>query len=126
MLCFKIKPIQRSSRGVVSAEAELVDRRHVRSSSGKRELRPVILTAVELAGQRWEIELTLTRRDAMGFRMLLGRQALRGRFLVDPGRSYIRGKRNAKKRSKERGRKRRGRKGRGARGPRDQRLDEEE
>ncbi|MDA1266070.1 MAG: RimK/LysX family protein, partial [Planctomycetota bacterium] len=46
-----------------------------------------------LLGERWEIEVTLTRRDAMGFRLLLGRQALRDRLLVDPGRSFVNGRR---------------------------------
>ena len=54
-------------------------------------MRPVILTDVEIGGQYWPIELTLTRRDAMGFRMLLGRQAIRGRFAVDPGVSFVSG-----------------------------------
>ncbi|HUE77913.1 MAG TPA: RimK/LysX family protein, partial [Longimicrobiales bacterium] len=63
--------------------------RKVRSSSGVVSLRPVIATDVELHGVRWEIEVTLTRRDAMGFRMLLGRQAIRGLFAVDPGRSFL-------------------------------------
>jgi hypothetical protein len=52
---------------------------------------------VEIQQQRWAIELTLTNRDVMGFRMLLGRQALRGRFLVDPGRSFLLSSRPARK-----------------------------
>jgi hypothetical protein len=69
--------------------------RNVRSSSGESELRPVILTTIEIFGESWEVELTLTRRDAMGFRMLLGRQAVRGHIVVDPGRSYLNGKRSS-------------------------------
>jgi hypothetical protein len=53
-----------------------------------RTRRPVIRTLVELGGARWPIELTLVGRDEMGFRMLLGRQAVRGRFVVDPSRSF--------------------------------------
>jgi hypothetical protein len=53
----------------------------------------VVKTVVELMGRRWPIELTLTRRDAMGFRMLLGRQATRRRFVVDPGGSFHAGRR---------------------------------
>jgi hypothetical protein len=64
----------------------------VRSSNGVDDLRPVIVTSVELLGQIWPIELTLASRDAMGFRMLLGRQALVDRFLIDPGRSYVAGR----------------------------------
>lgn len=84
---FKVQPIQRSDR-VVEAEAELIDYRHVRSSSGELTWRPVVSTTIEMLGQRWPIELTLANRDSMGFRMLLGREAFRGRLLVDAGRSY--------------------------------------
>lgn len=91
MVRFRVHPIQRDFRTTVEAEARLVDLRKVRSSSGAVSLRPVIATEVELLGVRWEIEVTLTRRDAMGFRMLLGRQAIRGRFAVDAGRSFVGG-----------------------------------
>ena len=89
MIRFKVHPIQREFRTVVEAEAELVDLRKVRSSSGVQTLRPVIATVLALGDRSWEVEITLVRRDAMGFRMLLGRQALRGHFVVDPGRSFI-------------------------------------
>ena len=69
-------------------ESEVVDERWVRNPGGRRELRPVIETTVRIGAARWPIELTLSRRDEMGFRMLLGRRALRGRALVDPGRSF--------------------------------------
>ena len=61
----------------------------MKSSSGHREYRPIIRTAVQLGGETWPIDLTLTTRDAMGFRMLLGREAIRKRFVVDSGRSYL-------------------------------------
>lgn len=93
MVRFKVHPEQRSSREVVSAVAPLVDRRSVRPSTGEAEKRPVVLVPIELLGRSWEIELTLTRRDMMGFRMLLGRQAIRGRFVVDPDRSFLNGRR---------------------------------
>jgi hypothetical protein len=89
---FVIHPEQDSSEPAIPVELPLVARRHVRDSGGKAELRPVVEAMVELHGQRWLIEITLTRRDAMGFRMLLGRQAIRRRFVVDPGRSYLAGK----------------------------------
>ncbi len=89
---FEVHPLQRGSAGAVRARAEVVDMRSVRSSSGQVELRPVIRTRLALAGQEFEIELTLTRRDEMGFRMLLGREALRRMFLVHPGRSFLLGK----------------------------------
>lgn len=88
-LAFKVHPLQKNDDYVVNCECALLEYRVVTSSNGRRETRPVIRTEVELSGFRWPIELTLTRRDAMGFRMLLGREALRGRFTVDPGRSYL-------------------------------------
>jgi len=72
--------------------AELHGRRTVRSSEGSETMRPVILAPIEVFGRQWTIELTLIRRDNMGFRMLLGRQAVRRRFVVDPNRSYLAGK----------------------------------
>ena len=92
MVRFAIQPLQRSNKRVVIAEAEMIDERVVRSSNGVHDLRPVIITSVELLGQSWPIELTLASRDAMGFRMLLGRLALVDRFLIDPGRSYLGGR----------------------------------
>lgn len=100
MVRFRVHPLQRDARTSVAAAAPLLEERHVRNSGGGVELRPVIETPVKLLGKLWTIELTLTNRDAMGFRMLLGRQAVRGRFLVDPSTSYMGGrgpKRKAKK-----------------------------
>jgi len=90
---FEVHPEQRSGKNAVIAEQPIVEWRHVKPSSGKAERRPVILTTVELLDLRREVEVTLTRRDEMGFRMLLGRQATRGFFIVDPGRSYAGGRR---------------------------------
>lgn len=92
MVRFRVHPLQRDFRTTVEAEAEVVGQRKVKSSSGQESLRWVVTTPVELGGERWPIEITLTRRDAMGFRMLLGRQAIRGHYVVDPGRSYLAGK----------------------------------
>src|SRR5688500_2483335 len=68
---FKVHPIQDDSATSVRCEALLHDQRWVKSSDGRRELRPVIRTRLETAGESWEIDLTLTSRDLMGFRMLL-------------------------------------------------------
>lgn len=87
-LRFRVLPAQRSRDGFFEIEAPLVDRRTVRSSTGNTQLRPVVRLELELGTHRFPAEVTLTRRDMMGFRMLLGRTALRGRFLVDPGSSY--------------------------------------
>ena len=86
---FTISPKQRSHRGSVRASARLLDERRIRSSNGLYDIRPVIETHIDVGGEIWPIELTLARRDLMGFRMLLGRQAMRGRLLVDPSRSYL-------------------------------------
>lgn len=96
---FTVHPIQRSNDKIVVVEAKIHDYRSVRSSSGVAKMRPVIVTDIELLGSRWPVELTLASRDNMGFRMLLGREAIRGRFLVDSGKSYYGGrpKRNKKK-----------------------------
>jgi hypothetical protein len=98
---FKIHPLQRDCDTTVEAIAEVVEYRRVRSSLGEESLRPVILTAIELLGQRFEVELTLVRRDTMGFRMLLGRQAIRRRFVVDPGCSYRNGRLHRKKKRRK-------------------------
>jgi hypothetical protein len=89
MVRFNIHPYQRDARATVHADAAMIDERMVRTSGGHETLRPVIVTGVELMGRTWPIEVTLVGRDEMGFRMLLGRQALRGQFMVDPGRSYL-------------------------------------
>jgi len=102
MVRFTVHPFQRDTLRTVTAEAELIGYRNVRNSGGQESLRPAILTTVSLMGQSWPVELTLTSRDAMGFRMLLGRQALRGRFLVHPGRSYLAGKRRRRGAKKKR------------------------
>ena len=92
MVRFKVHPFQNDTRTTVEGVAPLIDRRTVRNSAGQSTIRPVILIEIELAGQRWPIELTLTRRDAMGFRMLLGRQAVRRRFQIEPARSFLAGR----------------------------------
>lgn len=90
---FEIHPEQGRSLPAIPVEIPLIGRRRVRDSGGVVEERPVIETGIELLGQQWLIEITLTRRDMMGFRMLLGRQAVRKRFVVDPGGSFYGGKR---------------------------------
>jgi len=88
---FDINPIQNNLKTVIHCEAKLIDKRIVKSSSGFREQRYVIQTAVKVGNDIWEIELTLTNRDSMGFRMLLGREAMSGRILVDPEQKYLLG-----------------------------------
>ncbi len=86
---FDVHPVQRSHQNAVSVVAELVEYRTVRSSTGHTERRPVVQTRLVVGDYSWPIQVTLTNRDAMGFRMLLGREALKGRVLVDPSRSFL-------------------------------------
>jgi hypothetical protein len=95
---FALHPIQRSEATKVTCEARAVDERLVRNSGGGVERRFVIRTMLRLGEDVWPIELALTNRDQMGFRMLLGRTALQGRALIEPGRSYLLGARAAKPR----------------------------
>ncbi len=89
---FEVHPLQENRRTVVRCEAEVVDRRTVRSSSGESEKRLVIKVPLSLGTSTWEVEVTLTNRDSMGYRMLLGREAMVGRMLVDPSVSFLRGR----------------------------------
>lgn len=89
---FGVHPIQRDTEKVVICEAELLDRRIVADSGGHRENRFVIATEMVVGGIGRQIEITLTDRDSMQFRMLLGRTAMQGCFLVDPEKSYLVGK----------------------------------
>ena len=86
---FTVHPIQRSGEPNIVCVADLVDHRHVTSSAGHREYRPVIVTRLTVGEETWPIEITLTNRDSMGFRMLIGRRAMRRRLVVDPVRSFL-------------------------------------
>jgi len=89
---FDVHPIQRNDTLIRTCEAKVLDRRAVRSSNGLVSERFVILTELEWHRHRSPIELTLANRDAMGFRMLIGREAIRNRFLIDAGRSFLGGR----------------------------------
>ena len=97
---FKVHPIQHREQVEVSCVAEVHDIRSVRSSSGQATDRIVIQTMVSWLDQTWTIDLTLADRSQMGFRMLVGREAIRGRMLVEPGRSYFGGRPKRKHQSK--------------------------
>ena len=88
---FDIHPLQKSRRATIRCEAPIVGRRVIRSSNGATEKRFVIRTPMTLNGHTWDIELTLANRDAMGFRMLLGREAMSGRILVDTEEQFLLG-----------------------------------
>lgn len=88
---FDIHPVQDNRKIVQHCKAREIDRRNVKSSSGEKETRHVISTQVRIGGETWEIELTLTNRDSMGYRMLLGREAMTKRVLIDPDASFCLG-----------------------------------
>ena len=94
---FDINPIQNNLKTVIHCEALLIDKRVVKSSSGFREQRYVIQTNLKIGDDSWKIEMTLTNRDSMGFRMLLGREAMSGRILVDPEEKYLLGQTTTEK-----------------------------
>jgi hypothetical protein len=88
---FNVRPLQDDESMVVATSAPLVEHREVRSSNGEVDRRAVIRTTAVVLGQPLTIELSLADRDEMGFRMLLGRSAIRRRFVVDAGRSFLGG-----------------------------------
>lgn len=90
---FGIHPRQGNTSEEAWCEAPVKDQRTVRDSGGHEELRYVIETLVTIGSSEHRIEVTLTDRDTMKFRVLLGRTAIRGHYLVDSGRSYVQGKR---------------------------------
>ena len=92
MLRFLIHPIQLNQKLEVECHAPVYDFREVTDSGGHREMRYVIQSKVVIGDITWPIEMTLTNRDTMRFRMLLGRRAMENRFVVDPGASYVNGK----------------------------------
>lgn len=88
---FEVHPLQNDRRTVIRCERPVVDKRGVKSSSGVAESRYVVSTSIRLGDQQWETELTLANRDSMGYRMLLGRQAMSGKVVVDPGEQCLLG-----------------------------------
>jgi hypothetical protein len=91
MVRFRIHPKQHNTRVAQDCVVPLLDERNITDSGGHREKRLVIFTTARLGTYEWPIELTLTNRDTMKFRMLLGRTAMKGRFIVDPSRSFLMG-----------------------------------
>ncbi len=91
-ITFDIHPQQSDTNEVVSCTADIIDRRWVTDSGGHKEERYVICTPITLGEETWPIEITLTERDTMLFRMLLGRSAIRKRYKVDPAKSFTKTK----------------------------------
>lgn len=92
MVRFQIHPRQRKRRPSIECVAEVVKERRVKNPGGRAEMRPVIRTTLIIGGEQLDALVNLTTRDEMTFRMLLGRRTVRGRFLIDPGRSYVGGR----------------------------------
>lgn len=93
---FVIHPLQKNESITRCAIAEVIDSRVVRSSNGHKEERVVIRSPIKIGNHYWDIDITLTKRDIMRYRMLLGREAMKS-LLVNPGRSYCQGKVSSKK-----------------------------
>ena len=88
---FDVYPIQNNGKKLIHCEAYVIDKRVIKSSTGNRENRYIVRTTVTIAGISWDIEVSLTNRDSMGYRMLFGREAMVGRMLVDPENSFVLG-----------------------------------
>jgi hypothetical protein len=101
---FRIKPWQDSQEDATTIERPIHDRRAIRSSSGHAQQRIVVILAIRLGGREVTAEVTLSNRDEMGFRMLIGRQALRQGFTIDPSRSFLGGRAPKEARRRNRGR----------------------
>jgi hypothetical protein len=86
---FNLHPLQRNNEVKIACAVPVLGERAVRSSSGHTEMRLVIRTMLALGASAWPIELTLARRDEMGFRLLIGRTAIRRHAVVDPARSFL-------------------------------------
>jgi len=93
-ISFDVFPIEQKLHTIIHCKAKVIDRRMVKSSNGSQERRYVIETEIQMGSNSWKIELTLSNRDSMGYRMLLGRQAMENKILVDPGSSFQLGKKN--------------------------------
>lgn len=91
MVRFKIHPLQKRTDIILTCESPVADRRMVTDSGGHKEMRYVIRHNIVIGTTMKQIEITLTDRDSMLFRMLLGRRAMAGTFIVDPARSYMLG-----------------------------------
>jgi len=92
MVRFGIHPFRKRSDVELFCEAPVVDQRFVKDSGGHAEMRYIIETSVLLGTLLWPIKISLTNRDGMMFRMLLGRTALKDRFIIDPAKAYLIGK----------------------------------
>ncbi len=91
-ISFDVHPVKRHKEVTIKCQAPLMDKRDVKSSSGCKENRPMIKTKMKIGDHVFEIDLNLTKRDYMKSRMLLGRDAMKGIVIIDPGHKYLHGK----------------------------------
>lgn len=94
---FKIFPMQKDKKHYHIVTLPMIEERWVKSSVGHQTLRPVVEVEIKLGQFVVPIEVTLVNRDLMGFRMLLGREAIKNKFLLDTGHSFLQGKKKKKK-----------------------------
>ncbi len=88
---FDVHPMRRYQAHTVRCQAPVIGEKKVKSSGGHVQIRPVVVTSLCIAGQTWTIQVTLTNREKMRFKMLLGREAMREKIEVDPGAQYLQG-----------------------------------
>lgn len=98
---FFVHPYQKNDAREIACDARIEDIRIVSNPGGRRQRRLVIRTDVRLGDETWPIDLSLTDRDEMGFRLLIGRTAMHGNLIVDPDHSYLLGKCKRKKKKKK-------------------------
>lgn len=89
---FDVLPLTSNPRYIIHCSAELIDQRFIRSSNGQRELRTTVNTYLSIGNLIYPIEITLTNRDSMGFRLLIGRTAISRTFLIDAHRALMLGR----------------------------------
>jgi hypothetical protein len=89
---FYLHPMQNRNKPEIFCIAPIVDKRLIKSSNGVAQERLIVRTTLEMGERSWEIDLSLTNRDDMGFRLLIGRDALRKNIVIRPGRSFLTGK----------------------------------
>ena len=94
---FKLYPNQDNKRQGKVVTAPLKATKWIKSSTGRRTLRPIVSTLIDIGGQQWTVDISLVDRDPMTHRMLIGRSALKDRLLVDSGHSFLQSKKQSKK-----------------------------
>ena len=92
---FELHPLQKNKKIVIFCTSEVIEKSEVKSSNGETEVRPVISTELRIGGKKFRIKVNLTNRDSMGFRMLIGREAM-DRLLVNPNSKFVQGKKKPK------------------------------